>query len=366
MKITVITVCLNSVNTIEKTIQSVIAQIGKQQEWDLEYIVVDGGSTDGTLDVIEKYGAYIGQYVSGPDQGIFDAMNKGISMASGDVIAFLNSDDWYEENALNRVMDTFMNYECDCVCCDNFVLDKNGQKKYFDASKSAIDDLHIQMTYYHSSIFCKKKFFNKFNNFNLEYKIAADYDWFLGIVKKGAKLQYVHQPVFTFCYGGISSVNEIECAREARKAALCHLPAEGKKYRDKIDWRLCEVVLYALDREKFYPKLTELLGKTQTNILWGAGARGRQWAAWFLETGIRIHAIVDNNRSLWGRYIEEIPVCSPEILNDLNCNLIITPEKHIDEIKSMLIEKSSDNICVFELNVLCRALAESAVDGLLA
>lgn len=357
MKITVITVCLNRGNTIENTIKSVIAQSG--QNWDLEYIVVDGGSTDETISIIEKYHTYIKRFVSETDNGIFDAMNKGISMASGEVIAFLNSDDWYEENALNSVMKAFEDSDCDCVCCDNYVLGKSGQKEYFDASKYSVDDLHIHMIYYHSSIFCRKEFFKKNGNFNIQYKIAADYDWFLGIVEKGAKLCYIHQPVFTFCYGGISSVNEIECAMEARQIALFHLNEDEGIYRDKIDGRFCRVVLTASDKELFYFKLTELLGKCQANILWGAGTRGIQCAAWFEQSGIKVDAVVDSNSSLWGSFIGKIPVCSPKILDKKKCNLIITPEKCVDEIKNVLTSKKASNVHVFELNMLCKTLAES-------
>lgn len=363
MKITVITVCLNSGKTIEKTIKSVIKQ--KRKDLDIEYIVVDGGSTDETMTIIQEYAPYIAQYVSETDNGIFDAMNKGIGMASGDVIAFLNSDDWYEENALSSVMQSFADHDCDCVCCDNYVMGRNGRKEYFDASKLLVEDLYIQMIYYHSSIFGKKELFKKCDNFDIKYKFAADYDWFLKTVEKGARLQYVHQPVFTFCYGGASSVNEIECAREARKIALSRLPIEKGMYRDRIDRRLCEVVLHALGQETFYPKLIEILGKKQTNILWGAGARGIKWVSWFLKSGIEIEAIIDSNSSLWGSFIGMVPVCSPEILNQVSCNLIITPEKYVDEIK-YAISARNNNICIFELNILCKMLAESAVDGLLA
>lgn len=363
MKITVITVCLNSRNTIEKTIKSVIMQT--RQGWDLEYIVVDGGSTDGTMLIIQEYELYINQYVSEPDSGIFDAMNKGIGMASGDIIAFLNSDDWYEENALNSVMAFFADSDCDCVCCDNYVIGKNGRREYFDASKFSIEDLYIQMIYYHSSIFSKKKLFKKDENFDIRYKFAADYDWFLRSVKKGAKLCYIHQPVFTFCYGGISSVNEIECAREARKIALSCLPADKEIYIDRIDRRLCEIVLKVLDQETFYSKLTEILGEKRTNILWGAGERAIQWVPWFQKANIKLEAIVDSNSSLWGHFIGTVPICSPEVLEQTSCNLIITPENYVDEIKNAVSGRNS-NIYIFEWNVLCKMLAESAVDGLLA
>ena len=111
MKITIITVCMNSVNTIEKTIRRVI----EQEYSDLEYIVIDGGSTDGTLEVLRQYESYIDKWISEPDNGIYDAMNKGIELSTGEVIAFLNSDDWYEKDAIKIVENAFMEGEFDCT-----------------------------------------------------------------------------------------------------------------------------------------------------------------------------------------------------------------------------------------------------------
>lgn len=97
---------------------------GRQDfDHDVPYILHIGGAFK-AWDDIQKYDAYIDKCVVEPDKGIFDAMNKGISMATGDIIAFLNSNDWYEENALSTVMAVFMDSDCDCVCCDNYVLGK--------------------------------------------------------------------------------------------------------------------------------------------------------------------------------------------------------------------------------------------------
>ena len=149
MKITVITVCYNSEKTIEKTIKSVI----NQDHVDKEYIIIDGASTDSTLDIIKKYENYITKWVSEPDHGIFDAMNKGISLATGDIIAFLNSDDWYMDGALSAVHHEFISKKCDCVCCDNYVIDFEGNQSMHDASNVSLDDMYKRMIYYHSAIF---------------------------------------------------------------------------------------------------------------------------------------------------------------------------------------------------------------------
>ena len=110
MRISVITVCFNSKETLEQTIKSVV---GQEYE-DKEYIVIDGGSTDGTVDILKKYAEQIAFWLSEPDEGIYDAMNKGIKHATGDVIAFLNSDDWYEPDTLTRVAGYFLSNRIDC------------------------------------------------------------------------------------------------------------------------------------------------------------------------------------------------------------------------------------------------------------
>lgn len=355
MKITIITVCLNSAGTIEKAIRSVLTQ----QCQELEYIVIDGGSTDGTLDIIKKYDSYIDKLVSEPDKGIFDAMNKGIRIATGDVIAFLNSDDWYEKDALKIVEDTFMANECDCVCCDNYVVRKDGDIVYYNGTQEPIENMFFRMIYFHSAIFCKRQFFREKDNFDLQYKIAADYDWFLQVIKHGAKVVTVHQPVFTFSYGGISSVNEIDCGQEARQIALQHLPADKKEFKERIDERFCEVVICATDRNVLRTEILKILEEKKINILWGAGVRGQQCARWFQSMGIEVSRIIDSNRLQWGKRVQGIDICSPDILEYKNCNLIITPDKHIEDIKRTIDQIGNDNICVLVLKSICKKIVEN-------
>ncbi len=352
MKITVITVCLNSVNTIEKTLKSVI----NQGYTDLEYIVVDGGSTDGTLEILNRYGTFIDRWISEPDNGIFDAMNKGIELSTGDVIAFLNSDDWYEINTINIVAKVFIEEDFDCICCDNYVVKKDGSTVYYNATDKSLNDLYFRMIYFHSAIFCRKEFFKKKGNFNLKYKIAADYDWFLRIVRQGIRVCNIHKPVFTFCYGGISSVNEIDCAREARQIAIEHLPEDKEEYKEKIDERFYEIVLNTIDKKTMRAELIKIIGESSINILWGAGIRGNQCIKWFKNMDINIEAIIDNDELYWGKSIQNIKVYSPNILKDKLCNVIITPDKHSNDIRNAINEIRNTNINVYELKMLCRTM----------
>jgi len=119
MKVSIITVCFNSVATIEETIQSVLAQ----DYPDIEHIVIDGGSTDGTLDLIERYKDRLGGYISEPDGGIYDAMNKGIKLASGDIIGTLNSDDFYSSNSIvSQIAAAFEDNSIDAVYGDVVIV----------------------------------------------------------------------------------------------------------------------------------------------------------------------------------------------------------------------------------------------------
>lgn len=114
MRVSIITVCYNRVETIERAIRSV----SKQGYEDMEYIIIDGGSTDGTVDIIKKYERDIAYWVSEKDDGIYEAMNKGLSHATGEIVAFLNSDDWYEENIISKIAQRFEDKKVRILCGD--------------------------------------------------------------------------------------------------------------------------------------------------------------------------------------------------------------------------------------------------------
>ncbi len=123
MKISVITVCFNSEKTIARTIESVI----NQHYSDLEYIIIDGGSKDKTVEIINKYRNELSYFISEPDQGISDAFNKGIRVATGDIIGIINSDDWYENGIFKLVNEMFLqNKEIDVLV---------GALRYWDDKK---------------------------------------------------------------------------------------------------------------------------------------------------------------------------------------------------------------------------------------
>jgi glycosyltransferase involved in cell wall biosynthesis len=172
LKISVITVSYNSAKTIERTIQSVLAQDYPY----IEYIIVDGASNDGTLDVTAKYGPKISKMISEKDKGIYDAMNKGLALATGDLVHFLNSDDWYASptvisQIVREVSDLQKMYhgKLRFYHQDGRVTEMGGEVKPLDL-RYEIKNLH------QPALFCPKSFFDKWGGFDSSYRVSADYD----------------------------------------------------------------------------------------------------------------------------------------------------------------------------------------------
>ena len=174
MKISIITVSFNSISTIEKTILSVYSQTYSN----LEYIIVDGNSNDGTLDVLKKHKNKVNKCISEPDKGLYDAMNKGIKLATGDLVGILNSDDTFNSNTVIEEIANFHISNNIDASVGNIIQHKISGKvvrlyssKYWDPEK-----LKIGFMPPHPSIFFKKELFDKFGNYDLGFKIGADYE----------------------------------------------------------------------------------------------------------------------------------------------------------------------------------------------
>ena len=199
-KISIITVSYNSVKTIEQSILSVLNQTYSN----IDYIIIDGGSTDGTIDIIKKYQNQISFWVSEPDKGIYDAMNKGVEIAKGDFVGILNSDDWYEKDTLNKVVNYInLHSEVDVFHGLLRIIKGNNDDPFlirghysFHLNRGMIE---------HPTCFVKKKLFDKVGGFNLMYKSAADYDWMLKVKYNGASFLLITEILANFRTGGMSS-----------------------------------------------------------------------------------------------------------------------------------------------------------------
>ncbi len=226
MKISVITVCYNSGAVIEKTIQSAVSQTYE----DYEYIIIDGASKDNTIDIINKYKDRISKIISEKDKGIYDAMNKGVANASGDYIIFLNADDVFLHENVLKFASEKMTDSRDLYYGDLIFLEKK-DGKINNRRQDNVNYVYLcGGMLFHPAIFASKKLFEKIGLFDIQYKIAADYDWILrALVKNRATCSYLDMPITIFAQGeGVSSNTENKCFQKQERISV------QRKYFSKI------------------------------------------------------------------------------------------------------------------------------------
>lgn len=243
IKFSIITVCYNSERTIERTIQGVLEQTYE----DYEYLIIDGASTDGTLDIVNKYKDKFGEkllVVSEPDNGIYDAMNKGISKASGDIIGIINSDDYYEPDTLEKIVEV---YEKD---------HENPLSIYYGADRALMDGKEYSIGFHHAdfldksmishpSCFVTKETYDTMGVFDTKYSCVADYDMMLKFKHSGkVKFVPVYAVLANFSLGGTCSTDKAYLELLDLKVAY------GMRTKASVDW------------EKFLGKCSKIFRKT--------------------------------------------------------------------------------------------------------
>ncbi len=191
MKVSIITVVYNGKNTIEDCLKSIYSQTYPA----IEHIVVDGGSTDGTLDIIKRNKKSISKWISEPDKGIYDALNKGIKMAAGDIIGFLHADDVYaHDKVIETVVSNMKKYNVDSCYGDLLYVDKNNTNKIIRYWKSQPYRNGLFRKGWmppHPTFFVKKEVYEKYGYFNTNFKIASDYE---------LMLRFLHKYKISTCY----------------------------------------------------------------------------------------------------------------------------------------------------------------------
>lgn len=203
IKISIITVSFNSAKTIEKTIQSVLDQTYDN----VEYIIIDGNSNDDTVTIIKKYENNITKVISETDQGLYDAMNKGIKLASGDIIGILNSDDTFYNNDVLTDIANFHSKNNIDASIGNIVQHKNGKiVRVYNSNNWKPEKLKVGFMPPHPSIFFKKELFEKFGYYRLDFISGADYELVTRFFLKN-NLTYKYSEITTtsMSTGGISS-----------------------------------------------------------------------------------------------------------------------------------------------------------------
>lgn len=208
--LSVITVVFNNIKGIERTMLSVLNQTYEH----IEYIVIDGKSTDGTLQIIEKYSLQLAVFISEKDAGIYDAMNKGLAKATGDYVVFMNSGDgFYEKDTVKEVFAS--EPDADIYYGETEMLDQNlqslGQRRHKVPENFTWRDFKYGMSISHQAIFIRR---NLVENYNLKYELSADIDWILLAAKKARKIVNVHQYVVKYMVGGMSKKKHLQSLLE--------------------------------------------------------------------------------------------------------------------------------------------------------
>jgi glycosyltransferase involved in cell wall biosynthesis len=200
--ISVITVVYNGAATLEQTMLSVISQTYNN----IEYIIIDGGSTDGTIDIIKKYEKHLAYWVSEPDKGIYNAMNKGIGKCNGTLIGIVNSDDWYESNTVEIIVNKYRSENnAEGIYYGFLKIWKEGKEHAIRRFHHNFPKEHMIQ---HPTWFVAKSIYDKFGKFDDSYKIAGDFDLFQRMVKNNVRFIPIDAILSNFRIGGISSYRE--------------------------------------------------------------------------------------------------------------------------------------------------------------
>ncbi len=226
--LSVITVSFNAMDTLPQTVDS----LANQHEKDFEHIIVDGGSTDGTVAFLQQLNDSSLRWISEPDTGIYNAMNKGISMARGEVVSFLNADDSYFPDTISSVKKVFQT-DTDIVY-GNLRKERllNG-KWHHRIEYPDLEKMPQTMGIFHPATFIRKTLFEKLGPYDEQYRYSADYDWLLRAYLAGARFQYLNQALAIFRVGGVSTLN---CASYEEGLAILehHQTGYAHEMRDLV------------------------------------------------------------------------------------------------------------------------------------
>lgn len=209
MKITIITVTYNSEKTIRDTLESVL----KQSYHNIEYIIVDGASKDNTLQIVREYEAMFDdrlRYISESDQGAYDAMNKGLGMATGDIVGFLNSDDFFiSDDVLQKVANAFEKNDIDAVYGDVHYVkaeDVSKRVRYYSSRFFVRPLMRFGFMPAHPSFYCRREIYQKYGGFDTSFKIAADFENLLKLIYiHRIKTKYINKDFVSMRLGGMST-----------------------------------------------------------------------------------------------------------------------------------------------------------------
>ncbi|MBR1702192.1 MAG: glycosyltransferase [Lachnospiraceae bacterium] len=338
MKISIITVTYNCRATIERTILSVLSQKYKNYE----YIIIDGGSTDGTVEIIDKYRDRLAYFISEPDDGIYDAMNKGLKRVSGDIVHFLNGNDYYyDANVLATIQKRFSEHTDVDVIIAKVMSDGKVCNTYLPGENISI---YLDAHFPHQATFAKATLYTQYGDFDPEYSICADYDWILRIYKSGRKLYWCDDIVVYYDTYGVSS--SIKCVAEQYLVSKKYvsemkifLPVNVEDYyADEFRKVFSRNLLKRkVVNKEFKPIIAAIVqGENEINI-WGAGYIGNMFCEFLVNNGIKVKYVIDSDTNKIGHTINDISICG---IDDAEDNfIIISSEDYETDIGCLLEER---------------------------
>jgi len=238
-RVTIVTVCKNAVDMIEKTIKSVVTQSYPN----IEYIIIDGASTDGTQGIIKNYENQLAHFQSEPDKGIYDAMNKGNEIATGDWINFMNAGDYfYDENAVEKIISIETRLIAPLRYCDVFVQRNN---ELIIRQHKPIFQYGLYNNICHQAVFYNLKKLGILQ-FDTQYKISADFDFLLKLAtkEKGRFYQHIPEPLVVYQSGGLSENQALKALEERKTQFKSHIKNPVIKFWNQVN-------LYRQIRKKF-------------------------------------------------------------------------------------------------------------------
>jgi glycosyltransferase involved in cell wall biosynthesis len=211
--VSIITVVFNGQETIERCIQSVINQSYKN----IEFVIVDGDSTDGTVSILEKFSQSLDYFISQPDEGIYDAMNKGLALLSGDFVLILNSDDWYEKTAVEELVTQAVHSNADVVHADAYKVNGSGHV-YGRLNGWLHDGLYThRMPIRHETMLVKKSIYQKFGHYDQSYRIIADYEFLIRLHLGGCSFSHIPRALLFFSMSGVSNTEKAQVMLERKR-----------------------------------------------------------------------------------------------------------------------------------------------------
>jgi glycosyltransferase involved in cell wall biosynthesis len=353
-KVSVITVTYNAEKYLEQTIRSVI----KQDYPNIEYIIIDGNSSDKTTDIIKDYEFYLSYWLSEPDVGIYDAMNKGIDVATGEWINFMNAGDSFTTiDAISYLINN-LEEDTDLITGDRYSVYEDSSKKILNKASGIKGIQQHGMPSGHQSMLIKSLLMKEYK-YSLNYKYASDHDLMLRFYKNNKKFQLVNRPISNYLRGGISDENNIEAYIEILFLMIKYKPYSHSineldffkdffYYNQPKEQKERNNLLFSRQFNKIIEQYLDFLENNENIILYGNGTISNMLLK---INSKKIIGILDQNNL--NPNISMIPIFYPQFIKNIKYNKIIITvlgrEKEIMEYLNKTFSIDTKNIFVFDV-----------------